>query len=163
MILPGKIPPAGAAAVVPSRRVAVIIWSALVGGLLLFAAVATYVGPQFWRQANPVAPLLAAFAVGLACLELVLSLVLPKRLTARVVQAAPGTRALQQTIIASALNEGAGLFGVVTWLLGGLPLSLVAITIALVGLLLAFPSARRWEAMGGAPPASAARPNRLVR
>jgi len=153
--------PGGQQNPVVTRRTALIIWSALFAGVVIFAAVATAVGPTFWRQNGEIADVLAWFALGVAPVWLVVSRLLPSR-----VKAAPGATpdslALARTIVASALNEGGALFASVAWMLGGRVLALVALAISLGGLLIAFPSAARWQRLGG-DPESAERSNGLVR
>jgi len=64
--------------------------------------------------------------------------VLPKRMKAQP-GATPDGVGLARTIIASVSNEGAALFAVVTWMVGGRMLSLVALAVSLIGLLLGLP------------------------
>jgi hypothetical protein len=145
----------------PSRRTASIIWWVLFAGAILFAAVATVVGPGFWQAKSEVAPILSWVALAMAALDLLLSRLLPSRVKA-VPGAAPEAVALTRTIVASAMNEGSALFAGVAWMVGGDPLALVALAISLAGLLLAFPSLERWRRLGGSPE-RAERANRLVR
>jgi hypothetical protein len=144
-----------------ARRTALIIWCALFAGVVVFAVVATAVGPGFWPQGGEVADLLAWVALGMALVVLPVSRLLPSRMKA-MPGASADALAVARTIVASALNEGAGLFAGIAWMLGGRMLALVALAIALSGLLLAFPSAARWQRLGGST-VQAERPNRLVR
>jgi hypothetical protein len=145
----------------PTRRTALIIWWVLFAGVVLFAAVATAVGPSFWQRNGEVARILSWVALAMATLWLLLSQLLASR-----VKAGPGATseavAVTRTIIASAMNEGSALFAVVAWMLGGEPLALIALAISLAGLLLAFPSMARWQKLGGSSERTE-RPNRLVR
>ena len=144
-----------------ARRTALIIWGALFAGVVIFAAVATVVGPNFWPQGGQIADLLAWVALGMALVMLPVSRVVPSRIKATP-GAPPEALAVARTIVASALNEGAGLFAGIAWMLGGRTLALVALAIALSGLLLAFPSTARWQRLGGTT-VQGERPNRLVR
>jgi hypothetical protein len=144
-----------------ARRTALIIWCALFAGVVAFAVVATVAGPNFWQQGGEIADVLAGVAVAMALVCLPVSRLLPSRVKA-MPGAQPEALALARTIIATALNEGAGLFAGVAWMLGGRMLALVALAISMAGLLLAFPSAARWQRLGGSA-AQVERPNRLVR
>jgi len=141
------------------QRVARIVWFALLGGLVAFFVVATMVGPGF-RGGGHADPELGRFLTAvMAVYTLVvvgLSRLVPRLLKLAV---APGQAALTRTIVGSALCEGAGLFGVVVWLLSGSPVVLAPLLLALGGLLAWFPGDGRWAALVESA-AGAARPPR---
>ncbi len=144
-----------------ARRTALIIWGALSAGVVIFALVATAVGPRFWPQGQEIGDVLASLALGMALVMLPVSRVVPSQIKPTP-GATPNALAISRTIVSSALNEGAGLFAGIAWMLGGRMLALVALAISLAGLLLAFPSAARWQRLGGSA-VQIERPNRLVR
>lgn len=155
---PGSRPPA-----LPSRRTAVIIWGALLAGVIGFSVVAAVAGPNVRRGATGegLGQVLGAVAACMALTCLVVSIALPPRLRRFPAGTPPDGVALTRTIVASALNEGAALFAVVAWMVTGSPWPLAALAVSLAGLLLAFPSQGRWARLGGSVPG--ARQNRLVR
>ena len=65
-----------------ARRTALIIWGALFAGVVIFAVVATVVGPNFWPQGGQIADLLAWVALGMALVMLPVSRVVPSRIKA---------------------------------------------------------------------------------
>jgi hypothetical protein len=165
MIVP--TPKSGAPQIpVPTRKTGLVIWAALLAGLLLFAAVATYVGANLRRQPGPeverLGEIFLYLAGGLSSLMLLLSFVIPRRMVRAVPQATPDALALSRTIVASTLNEGPALFCIVAWMTTGNPWLLGPFALSLLGLLLAFPSEARWARLGGAPPPGAPR-SRMVR
>lgn len=128
----------------PTRRIALIIWSALFASVAAFAVLATVLRPGF-RQQNGEAPeLLVWVALGMALVTFLMSRILPGRIKTAAVATADGI-AVSRTIIAASLNEGSALFAVIVWMLGGRPLSLVPLAVSVAGLLLAFPSEARWR------------------
>lgn len=151
----------GRQAPVLTRRTALTIWSALFAGVVVFATIATALRPGFLQQGNGGVELLAWIALGMALVGLLASRVVPN-LGKPIPGATPDAVGVGRTIIASALNEGSALLAVVVWMLGGRVLALVALAISLVGLLLAFPSAARWQSICRSPE-RAERPNPLVR
>ena len=77
--------------------------------------------------------------------------------------ASPDAIAVTRSVIAAALNEGAGFFAIVAWMVAGGPWALLALTVSLGGLLRAFPSRGRWKALDGEGLSAERDPNRLVR
>jgi hypothetical protein len=146
----------------PTRRIAIIVWCAIAGGLSIFGIVATVVGPELWSHNREVS-FIAWLAAGLAIFLVIASRLIPHRAKLRVPN--PGSAALTRTIIASALCEGGGLFGCVAWMLTGNTWAVVAMAVGLAGLLMAFPTEARWRELGGgvSPGAPAERSNRMVR
>jgi hypothetical protein len=130
----------------PTRRTALIIWSALVAGVAMFAIVGTVVGPEVRR--NGAAPeLLVWVSLGLTVVTFILSRIVPGRMRPVSGGASPDAMGVSRTIVAAALNEGAALFAIVVWMVGGFVVVLVPLTVSAVGLLLAFPSETRWTAL----------------
>lgn len=143
----------------PSRRIALVIWFALCAGVTMFAVVASLVGPTVRERGGGAPEVLAWVALGVAIVALAAS-----RLVPGLVRAPPGAppeaAGVTRTIIAAALNEGAGLLAVVVWMVTG-QLAVVALAISAVGLLLAFPSEERWKRLCAGPGGTAT--SRLVR
>jgi hypothetical protein len=145
-----------------SKRKAIIVWCAIAGALTTFAAISTVLGPNF-RPDHQEVRYIAVVSAGVAVLLVAISRLLPQRM--KVQDPVPGSAAMTRTIISAALCEGGGTFGCIAWMLTGDPWAVVAIAFAFAGLLLAFPTERRWRELSGegaheAPPAQ---PNRLVR
>ena len=156
-------PPTGASgrqAPAPSRRSALIVWAALLVGVLLFAAVATVVGPEVRQGVPEDLAILVWIALALAIVNFLLSRILPGRMKTAAVQTPDGI-AMARMIVAAALNEGAALFCIVAWMLVGQPLVLVPFAVSILGLLLAFPSESRWRELSRVP--GEARRTSLVR
>src|SRR3954451_20343950 len=154
-------PGTGRSAPVPTRRVALIIWSALLIGVILFAAVATYVGPKgFWGRNDQLAAILPPITIGLAVVSLVISRLVPPRMKGGPA-GTPDALGVARTIVASGLNEGGALWAVVGWMLTGSTMALVALAISIAGLLLVFPSRNRWARLCATPGQEPATP--LVR
>jgi hypothetical protein len=149
---PEPAPARGPPMPVPTRRVGLIIWSALLAGAGTFFVVATVVGPVSpeGRPRQELAEILVPLGVGLSLVTLVLSRIVPRFAKAPAGTPAGGV-ALTRTIIAAALNEGAALFATIIWLLTAASLALVPFAVSVAGLLAAFPSAARWERLGGTP------------
>ncbi len=144
-MIPGNPAGAGGRQIpAPTRQTALIIWSALLASVVVFAVVATAVGPAF-EQHRPEAPeILVWVALAMALVTFLMSRMVPGRVKAAPV-ATPDGLAVSRTIIAASLNEGSALFAIIVWMLGGQPLVLVPLAISVVGLLLAFPSETRWQ------------------
>ncbi len=143
----------------PTRRKAVIVWCAITGALTTFAVIATVVGPGAQDQDTA---FIAWIAPAMAVLLVASSRVVPRRVQAQ--DLTPGSVAMTRTIIAAALCEGGGLFGCIARILTGSVWALVAVAIALAGLLLALPTEARWRELGGQSRGdTSSRPNRMVR
>jgi hypothetical protein len=130
------------------RKIATIIWWALLAGLLIFLVVAT-VALASIRTADPRLTNVLAVAVSvLAVVEVVLSRFVPRAIRKHEADTAD-QHALRKNVTAVALCEGPGLFAVVAWMITGSPLVLPALAVSIVGLVACFPSDARWEALGG--------------
>lgn len=133
----------GAAARVASRRTALIIWYVILAGALGLTVVAAIFGPGIWPRVSDAGRVVAwaAFGMSLACL--LVSRVLPSRMKS------PGAPveniAATRSVVATTLNGGIALFAPLAWMVSGKMIAIVALAISLLGLLLAFPSERRWQ------------------
>ena len=94
------------------RGTAVVIWSALVGGVVIFTGVSLLV-PLGRPMGAELAALLLLVALGMAVLSVGISFWLPRRLRPGGAVVTPGQLALTRTVIASALCEGPALFALV--------------------------------------------------
>jgi hypothetical protein len=145
VIAPSTFRTDGRGAPTPTRRVALIIWSALLLGVIAFTAAATYVGPRgFWGRNDELARILPPIAIGLAVVCLVISRVIPPRMR-QAPAGTPDALGVARTTVASGLNEGGALWAVTGWMLTGSTLTLLALVISIAGMLLAFPSSARWS------------------
>ena len=134
------------------RRIALIIWGAILAGVAILVLVAALVGPSLHRDGDPagLAEVLVPLAAVLAAGTLVAS-----RLVPRLVQATGDQGALAKHVTACALCDGGALFAAVVWMVTGAPLALALLLLPLAGLLACWPGDARWAALGGvvaAPP-----------
>lgn len=145
------------------RRTAYIIWGALFLGVLMFAAIAAFVGPGLRRGGSHGPYVLADVALAVAVVCLLASRLVPPRMKPPS-GADPEAFALSRNIVAQALGEGAGLLGIIAWMLTGRELAFVAVAIAIAGMLACFPGDARWRTLvGGSGPRDRAGPSRMVR
>lgn len=131
------------------RKIARIIWGALLAGQLIFLAVAVFLRPSMGQPDPELTRVLLALVAVLAVTSVALSRFIPGRIPARP-GLSPDQVVLNRGIVAWALCEGPGLFAVVTFLLSGSPYALGLLLIPLAGFLISYPSDARWEALGGA-------------
>ncbi len=155
------------------RRTAVVIWSALVGGVATFTGVALVV--PLGRPMDPeLASVLLLVALATAVLSVGLSFWVPRRMRPAGAVVAPDQLALTRTVIAGALCEGPALFALVGLMVTRDASMFLPYALSLGALLAHFPGATRWERLGagarspGAPPepgaaAGGGPPNPLVR
>jgi hypothetical protein len=132
------------------RKVAPIIWGALLAGQVAFLLVALFAQPGM-RPADPgFARTLLLLLASFAAVLVLLSRLLPPRLP-RQAGVSPDQHALSRNIVACAFCEGAGLFSIVIFLVTGSPAALAILVLPLAGLVSCWPSDARWEALGGTP------------
>lgn len=147
-----------------ARRAAYVIWGALLLGLLVFAAIASYLAPGFRSRGQPSPALLAQIALAFA-----FSAVLGSRVLPRLMRPSPGVAreqfALTRNIVALALCESAALVGLVAWILTGGEWALVAAAMGIAGVIACFPGDARWRSLlPGEPGRGGANgPTRMVR
>lgn len=138
----------------PARRIALIVWTVLLGSALALAAVAVAFGPGIWSRRRDAGDFLAWVTLAMATVCLLLSRVLPGR-----VRATPGATTdgitLARSVLATALNGTMALYASLAWLVGGQAIAVVALGISGVGLLLAMPSEARWQVLMAAAPTPA--------
>jgi hypothetical protein len=127
-----------------TRRTALTIWYVFVGGVLVLTVVGTAVGPRIWSRVSDARNVVPWVVFGMALGCLVASKILPSRIKP-VPGATPDSIAVGRSVVATALNGAIALQAPLAWMISGKVLALVALAISLVGLLLAFPSERRWQ------------------
>lgn len=157
------------------RRTAVVIWSALVGGVAIFTLVALLV--PLGRPMDPeLAAMLLLVALAMAVFSVGVSFWIPRRLKPGGAVVTADQLALTRTVIAGALCEGPALFALVGLMMTRDASMFLPYALSLGALLFHFPSARRWERLGagataggpggpgsGGTTAGAGPPNRMVR
>lgn len=127
----------------PLRLTAYVIWGALVVGVLLFAAVAAFVGPGLRRGISPLPEALPLGALVLSIVLLAASRFVPGAMRGA------RTTPLARNIVALGLGEAGALLGVVAWMLTGSGYALAAVGIGLAAMLACFPGDARWRVLGG--------------
>ncbi len=127
-----------------TRRTALTCWCVLTAGSVVLTVVAATFGPGIWPRVSDAGKVVAWVVFGMALAGLLLSKVVASRLKA-VPGATPESFAVGQSVIASALNGSMALCAPLAWMVSGKIIALLGLAISLVGLLLAFPSERRWQ------------------
>jgi len=146
------------------RRVAYVIWGALLLGPLSFAGVVSLVGSGLRPPGRPAPWLLAELSLAFAFAAVIGSRVVP-----RLMRPAPGVSpeqfALTRNVVALALCEGASLIGLVAWMLTGGEWAVVAAAMGVAGLIACFPGDARWRSLLPAEGGGGGRggPQRMVR
>jgi len=120
----------------PTRRIAVLVWGAIVSTPVLFAGVTLVAAPPGGMRS----PELAA-VVGLG---LVLARVLPPRIRARS-QGSRDTVTFTRLLVAWAILEGAAMFPLVAQMVTGDALLLAISAVPLAALVALFPTEARWK------------------
>ncbi len=156
------------------RRVAVVIWIALVGGVVVFSMVALAV--PVGRPVGPeLASVLLLVTLAMAVLSVGFSFWIPRRIRPGGAVATPDQLALTRSVVAGALCEGPALFALVGLMVARDASMLLPYAVSLFALLVHFPGAARWRRLGaatgdgapGGPPGPGAvgggTPNRMVR
>ncbi len=152
------------------RRIAVVIWACLVGGVVIFSGVALLV-PAGGSMGPELASVLLLATLAVAALSVALSFWIPRRIRPGGAVVAPDQLALSRSVVAEALCEGPALFAMVGFMVTRDASLLLPYAVSLAALLAHFPGAARWERLravgqGGAPggPGGAGdRPARMVR
>jgi hypothetical protein len=157
------------------RRTAVVIWSALVGGVATFTGVALVV--PLGRPMDPeLGSVLLLVALAMAVVSVVVSFWIPRRIKPGGAVVTPDQLALTRTVIAGALCEGPALFALVGLMVTRDASMFLPYVLSLGALLAHFPGAARWERLGagatgggtigprpGATAAGSGPPNKMVR
>ena len=128
-----------------SRRQAVVLWSALAGGLAVFTVLGTVIAPA--RTTPELAPLLLPVIAVMSVAELVAGRFILRSVRRKLSSGPPEAVAVlaqTQLIIACSLALGIGLFGVAAHFTTRDPLFLVFPAGAAVALVWWFPSEARW-------------------
>lgn len=134
------------------RKNALIIWGVLFAALVMVAVAGAIVGPSIHRGVSEhFRNLFGVMAIIMSIVCRALSIILPRTRMGRPPSLgwSPDVIAMTRTILALALNEGAGLFAVVAWTIAGSPWALLALLVSAFGFRDAFPSQSRWKALGG--------------
>jgi len=142
------------------RRVALFLWTAMVGFLLAFLAMELGLGlPP--APADAPRGLLFAVAAATSALGIVLSRLLPPRIPARQAGGRPAALALLRMVIGWALCEGPALFALAVHLLTHDARLLGLFAVDLLALLSLYPGERAWARLSveQGPPGTA----RMVR
>ncbi len=128
------------------RRNAYVIWGALLAGPLVFAVIASQVGPGLRDPEGPPLEILAHLSLAFAAASVLASRVLPRLL--RLPPGLPPEQvALTRNVIALALCEGSALFGLVAWMVTGSEWALVAAAMGIAGIVSCFPGDARWRSL----------------
>ncbi len=162
---PPSVPPS-------ARRIAVVIWTALLGGVVIFSGVALLV--PMGRPLGPeLASVLLLVTLAVAALSVALSFWIPRRIRPGGAVVTGDQLALSRTVIAAALCEGPTLFAVVGLVLTRDASLLLPYAVSLIALLSHFPGSARWERLraggrddapgGGSGTAGGRPPPRMVR
>jgi hypothetical protein len=146
------------------RPTAYVVWGALVFGVVTFAVVASFVGPELRRGSAQAPDVLAELSLAVAVAGVLASRLVPPRLR-RPADRDPDAFAMSRNVVAAALCEGAALFGLVAWMLTGSAWGAVGAAIALAGLISCFPGEARWRWLTADAQArpGAGGPSRMIR
>lgn len=152
-----------------NRRIATIIWGALVAGVALFLGVVLQLAPV--GAPDPQLPgLFFLVASGLAVASVAMSWLWAVRapIPARPVPGAagppsPGDVGRTRLVIAAALCEGASLTALVFYLVTGDARVLLPFALSAGALLAHFPGERHWARLCRTGPEPGQRPNRMIR
>jgi hypothetical protein len=132
------------------RKIALIIWGAMVGVLLLSFAVASVLGDGRPPVEPGLGRMLALIATIQAAISVVASRHLPGYLKPRG-SVTPDQHALTRHIVAAGVCEASALFSVMAWFLTGNTWLLAPLAVAQVGLATCYPGIERWVTLGGSP------------
>jgi hypothetical protein len=134
----------------PSRKVAVVVWGAMLAAPALFAAMTLAVAAPNELRSPELAGLFFWMAGAMVGLGVALSRLLPLRILPR----DPGPRdtlAFTRLLAAWAILEGAAMFPLVAELVTGDPLLYLLCGVAVAAQISLFPSAERWAAYAVQP------------
>lgn len=125
------------------RYIAYVIWFSLLGGVLVTAGLAVFLGPDL--RAAQYEPFPPAFAISAALTNMVL---LPgSRLVPRALKA--GTPVLTKNLVAAAVAEAGALYAAVAWMLTGSSHAVAGLIMGIAGIAVCYPNDSRWRALGG--------------
>jgi hypothetical protein len=128
----------------PTRRIAVLVWGAIVSTPVLFAGVTLVAAPPGGLRSPELTGMFRFMAAAVVGLGLVLARLLPPRIRAR----SPGSRdtvTFTRLIVAWAILEGAAMFPLVAQIVTGDPLLLAIGAVPLAALVALFPTEARWR------------------
>ena len=128
------------------RRTAYVTWGALLVGPLVFAVIASQVGPTLRAPGEEPLAILAQLSLAFAFASVLGSRVLP-RLLPLPPGLPPEQVALTRNIVALALCETSALFGLVAWMVTGSEWAVVAAAMGIAGVVSCFPGDARWRSL----------------
>ena len=162
------------------RRVATIIWAALVAGVTSFLGIAAYL--VFGVRSGPtvpdpaIAPVLLGASAAVSLVTVALSWLwavrmrmpaargdAPRRARPAPYPPGPEAEAVTRLIVASALCEGGALLAIVALMATAEPVALAPFAVSYLALLAHFPGDRHWARLVGTPPGTGAGSNRMIR
>jgi len=126
------------------RRVALLLWTAMVGFLLAFLAMELALDLPA-ASADAPRGLLLGLGIASSALGIVLSRLLPPRIPARQAGGRPAALALLRMVIGWALCEGAALFAMAAHLLTQDSRLLLVLAVDLLALLALYPGEEAWS------------------
>lgn len=127
-----------------ARRIALVIWAALLGGCVAFLAVGAFLRAGGQLGGAPAPEILPWTALALGVVLVALSFVVPRLVGGRS-GASPEDVARTRFIVGWALRESATLLGTLAWAVSGDAKGLAAAAIGLASLAATMPSAERWS------------------
>jgi hypothetical protein len=128
----------------PNRRIAIVVWTGMMVGPILFALVTLAADPRAELRQPELRGLFLWMSAGVVGLGTVLSRVLPPRVGPRGGGASRDALALTRLVLAWAIGEGAVLFPLVARLVTGDGRLLALFAVALASLAALYPSEQRW-------------------
>lgn len=145
----------------PTRRLALLVWGALLATPLLFAGVTGVASPPRDMRSPELSGMFFWMAAAVVGLGMALSRVLPPRIRPRA-QGSRDSVAFTRLLVAWAILEGASMFALVARMVTGDPLLYVPFALGFLAQAALFPSEARWAGFAVQPlPAGGAR--RMVR
>lgn len=134
----------------PTRRVALVIWGALLATPLLFAGVTVVAAPPRDMRSPELAGMFFWMAAAVVGLGMALSRVLPPRIRPRA-QGSRDSVALTRLIVAWAILEGASMFALVAQMVTGDPLLYLPFAAGFLAQAALYPSEARWNGLAVQP------------
>jgi hypothetical protein len=128
----------------PTRRIAVLVWGAILSTPVLFAGVTLVAAPPGGMRSPELSGMFRFMAAAVVGLGLVLARVLPPRIRARS-QGSRDTVTFTRLLVAWAILEGAAMFPLVAQMVTGDGLLLAISAVPLAALVALFPTEARWR------------------
>lgn len=134
----------------PTRKVAVVVWGALLSTPVLFAGVTVVADPPHGMRSPELSGMFLWMSAAVVGIGVALSRLLPPRIR----QHDQGPRdavAFTRLVVAWGILEGAALFPLVAELVTGDPLLYLLSAVAVAGQISLFPSETRWKGFAVQP------------